>query len=539
MNIFKGSLSGRTITALEYFLIILTAIVPLLFNHPYRLNLFLAWEGAFRLSIGQIPYRDFGSPVGYGFWILPALFFKIFGPHVFTLLIFQSCVNIAGGLIFRSLLNVFQVQPGVRFISILVFCMSYSMLNIWPWYNHLVVIFEIAGLLLIIREILKPYPDRSLALTFAGAFLLALSFMTKQDTGMLGFGAGMVLCLLDAYLEKRLKTFFWFLAGYLISMGILILPFLPYEFSYWFNLGQFPHNSRVDKYDIINDFIGGSHNIKLYLLFICLALFLWFHEKSDWKSEKNFLVFSLFTLLMLGQATIIQVTSYTPVDGNIYYHSFAFAFLGFFFLRNFNMQKVLPFVVVTALTGLWWSGITWTRFLRAKVEPMLAKKPKPQDHTISKRTYRLTGDTTRNDRSQWIVPEGLESFRRIRVPESTAEGIKQVKNLPQLRDPAAKVLNMSELTPLMYDLKWPIETGHDYPLWFHKGVSFFDREVDAFCEKVSLGEYDVILFEDIPDVNQFYPYEVRDCIREKYRMKFKFLAPRIPEISYIEVYTKD
>lgn len=539
MNPFKKSLSGKTITALEYFLIILTAVVPLFFNHPYRLNLFLAWEGAFRLSIGQIPYRDFGSPVGYGFWILPAIFFKVFGPHVFTLLIFQSSVNIAAGLIFRSLLKVFQVQPGVRFISILVFCMSYSMINLWPWYNHLVVIFEMAGLLLIVREIVKPFAGRSVFLVAAGTFLLALSFLTKQDTGLLGFGAALLICLLDAYLEKRIKTVIWFVGGYVVSMAILIVPFLPYEFSYWFNLGQFPHNSRVDKYDIVNEFIGGSHTIKLYLLFIGIALFLWFHEKADWKSDKNFLIFSLFTLLMLGQAAIIQVTSYTPADGNIYYHSFAFAFLGFFFLRNFNMQQVLPFVVLTGLTALWWSGITWTRFLRAKVEPILAKKAESTDNSISKRTFLITRDTMNTDRSKWIVPQGVESFRRIRVPKGTAEGIKRLADLPELRNPGARVLNMSELTPLMYDLKWQIETGPDYPLWFHKGVSFFDREVEMFCEKVSRGEYDVILFEDIPDVNQFYPYQVRDCIQENYRMKFKFRAPRIPEISYIEVYTKE
>lgn len=539
MNFFRASLSGRTITALEFALIIVTAVVPLFFNHPYRLNLFLAWEGAFRLSIGQIPYRDFGSPVGYGFWLLPALFFKIFGPYVFTLLIFQSFVNIGAGLIFRSLLKVFQLQPGVRFLSILVFCMSYSMLNPWPWYNHLVVIFELGGLLLILRGILTPVAERKPLPVIAGSFLVALSFLTKQDTGILGFGIGLFICLMDAFLERKFSTLFWYLSGYTISLGLLILPFLTYEFAYWFNLGQFPHNSRVDSYDILNEWIGGSHMLKFYLVFIAMALFLWFHQTREWKSEKIFLVFSVFTLLILGQAAIIQVTSYTPVDGNIYYHSFAFAFLGFFFLRSFNMQKVLPFLVFTALTGFWWSGITWTRFLRARVEPFLVKAPVSTENNISKRTYRISRDTVSMDRSRWVVPEDLATFRRIRVPEGTAEGIRHLKDLPELRKKGARVLNMTELTPLVYDLKWELETGADYPLWFHKGVSFFNREVGQFRDKVERGEYDVIMFEDIPDVNQFYPYEVRDCVRRNYHMKFRFIAPRIPEISYIEVYTKE
>ena len=62
--------------------------------------------------------------------------------------------------------------------------------------------------------------------------------------------------------------------------------------------------------------------------------------------------------------------------------------------------------------------------------------------------------------------------------------------------------------------------------------------VTRFCNKVNNGEYDVIMFEDIPNVNQFYPYEVRDCIRERYTLQFRFLAPRVPEFCYIEVYTK-
>ena len=79
-SFFQKQISEKYGVRIEYLLIILTSILPLFFNYPYRINLFLAWEGAYRVSIGQIPYKDFGSPVGYGFWLLPALFFKLFGP---------------------------------------------------------------------------------------------------------------------------------------------------------------------------------------------------------------------------------------------------------------------------------------------------------------------------------------------------------------------------------------------------------------------------------------------------------------------------
>src|SRR5690606_4171102 len=108
---------------------------------------------------------------------------------------------------------------------------------------------------------------------------------------------------------------------------------------------------------------------------------------------------------------------------------------------------------------------------------------------------------------------GVASFKRIRIPEGTAEGIARLRNMPEMQKPGVRFLNMSELTPLAHDFNLELEKGADFPLWFHKGVSFFDREVEYFCDKVGRREYDVILFEDIPNVNQFYPYEVRDCIK--------------------------
>jgi hypothetical protein len=162
-----------------------------------------------------------------------------------------------------------------------------------------------------------------------------------------------------------------------------------------------------------------------------------------------------------------------------------------------------------------------------------------KEHVISRRTYLLNDDSTKvgNSRSKWIVSD-IPSFKRIKIPESTANGMKQIMSLPEARKTNLKVLNMSELTPLAYEMGYALERKEDYPLWFHKGVSFFDREVKSFCDRIERREYDIVLFEDIPNVNQFYPYEVRDCVKKNYAFKFKFLAPRVPEISYIEVYTK-
>ncbi len=538
MKILDYTLSARKITVLEIGLIVTTAIIPLFLDFPYRINLFLAWEGAFRLSNGEIPYRDFGSPVGYGFWILPAIFFKIFGPYVYTLLVVQAFINICSGLLFRALLRLFSIPAGVTFLALVVYCLSYSMFNFWPWYNHLVFVFELAGLYFLCRELLRNEGERKIPALIASAFFIALSFMTKQDTGALGFLIALALLGYDWILLRNLRAALIFVVAYVFWMCLMILPFTAYEFGYWFNLGQFPHNARVDKFDIVNEFLGASNLIKFYLIFLVVIVLFRLKEVTSVKDDRGWFLFAFLVLCILGQAAIIQVTSYTPLDGNIYFHSFAFAFIGYHFSKLINVQKAAYLAVLTFLVCLWWSGVFWTRFLKERVEKFLVKDKSSRENVISKRTYLLSADTLSHSRSKWIVPE-LESFKHVRVPEGTALGIQQLMELPVSQKEGLKMLNMSELTPLAYDMGYELERGAAQPLWFHKGVSFFEREVQTYCERVSKQEYDIILFEDIPNVNQFYPYEVRDCIKEHYTFKFKFLAPRVPEISYIEVYTKE
>jgi hypothetical protein len=542
LKAFQTQISNRNSRTLEYALIIVTALIPLFFNYPYRINLFLAWEGAFRMSQGEIPYRDFGSPVGYGFWILPAFFFKIFGAYVYTLLIVQAFINLVSGFAFRWLLKIFSLSSSARLLPLLVYCLSYSMFNFWPWYNHFVFVVELLGLCFLCNEILKPIGERSSIKLVVSAFFIAFSFLTKQDTGGLSFCVAVAILIFDFIYERKIKTPIFFIGGYVVSLALMIAPFLPYEFNYWFNMGQFPHNARVDKFDIINEFFGASEFIKIYLVLIFFILISRFNVTLGWQKEKKYFLLALVVIAILAQASIIQVTSYTPIDGNIYFHSFAFAFIVCHFSSQINFAKIFNLTLISFLICLWWSGVFWTRFLKERVQKFLVDPSASGKNVISKRTFLMGNDSTStegaNSRSKWIVST-IPSFKRIKIPESTDNGMKQIMNMPESKKKDLKMLNMSELTPLAFDIGYVLEKGQQYPLWYHKGVAFFDREVNSFCDKIANKEYDIILFEDIPNVNQFYPYEVRDCMKQHYKFKFKFLAPRIPEISYVEVYTKE
>src|SRR6188768_4514351 len=106
----------RIFTAAEILLIIAVSVVPLFVTPTYRINIFLSWDGAFRLSEGQIPYKDFGLPMGFGYWLIPSLFFSIFGPAFTTLIKAQVLINIISGLAFRGILKLFDVAPAKRLL---------------------------------------------------------------------------------------------------------------------------------------------------------------------------------------------------------------------------------------------------------------------------------------------------------------------------------------------------------------------------------------------------------------------------------------
>src|SRR3982751_2697183 len=111
----------KIFSLIEILVIILLAFIPLFLSFPYRVNIFLSWEGAYRLSEGQVPYQDFGMPMGYMYWVVPAIFFKIFGAQMITLVKAQVFLNIVSGLAFRSTLKNLDVQPGIRFMSVLLY----------------------------------------------------------------------------------------------------------------------------------------------------------------------------------------------------------------------------------------------------------------------------------------------------------------------------------------------------------------------------------------------------------------------------------
>ena len=536
----------RLLSVGEVLLIVILALVPIFASFPYRLNIFLSWEGAYRMYLGQTPYKDFGTPVGYMYWVIPAMFFKIFGPQMITLVKAQAFINIMGGLAFRSIFKTLQVNETIRFTGVLLFCLSYSFFNYWPWYNHTVIIYELVAIAFLMKYFFS-LRLKWLWLSLAGVFIF-FSFFTKQDGGGLAFLVCGALLLYEAIKEKKWMPLVVFVGAVVVTGLIMILPVSGYHFGYWFNHGQPPHTSRMSISDIIRELLAGSQWLKFYLFVIVLLLMARWKQrgwKNIWNSRQEMII-GLLTLGILAEAAIFQVTSYVPVDNNIFFHSFAVVYILYLLNHLLPIQFETWKLVLVCSGGvlLWWSQVYWRYMERFVIKPgkeyaTMEYKGYRYATEVNRNTYMIDMDTTDIPMHQWRTVN-LKSFERMLVPGPTADGIERLMNMDLVKNNKnLKVLNMTELTPLAAEVPFALERGAEYPLWFHKGVGMFDKETDMFCKRIEGKYYDMVLFEYIPYLNNFYPYKVRETLEKNYRKIDSFVAPRKPTPNaWVEVWVK-
>jgi hypothetical protein len=534
MAISFPEFTDKLLNRLQLLIILMFSAIPLFVQLPFKINLFLAWEGAFRLSIGQIPFKDFSLPMGFGFWIIPALFFKVFGPSLYTLVISQSFLNVIGALSLRGILKKLGVQPSIILLTILVYCISFSFVNFWPWYNNSVFIFQLIATNFLLSHIFEVTYRKKIAKLTIGTFFLVLSLFTKQDGGGLAILSASSLLLYDALVDKNWKWLFYYVGFFLLFVCVFVVPFLPYDFAYWFNHGQAPHNARTSVTDILIDVFEGSQWIKFYLLIFATIVIRKFSSEMNFLNNKREMLLALFTLSILIQALLVQVTSYIPHNVNVYFHSIAFAFIAYHGITfNISQPRVLGTLIILIL--FWWSADYW-RYGQRLIDRIWPRESHSvETDKISKYTW-LLSDSTKSEREiKWSISP-YKSFKNVLLPVETIQGIDSIMRLSIIKKKDLKVLNMSELTPLAYEIGF--EPLTDHPLWFHRNVSIFDKQIDEICERVARKEYDLVLFEEIPYLNQFYPEKVRKVLQLHYQKINSFIAPREKTGAFIEVYQR-
>lgn len=537
-------MTKKYLSVLEIIMIIAVGIFPLFLVLPNRGFNYLSWEGAYRLSKGQIPFRDFGSPVGGAYWVIPALFFKIFGGQVITLLKTQAFLNIVSGLAFRSILKTVGVTPLARVSAVFVYCISYSFQNYWPWYNHSVFVYGFVALAFVIKLVVSDENKHIWWLLIAAGFFTYFSFFTKQDGGGLIFLICVAILLYNTYVEKKWLPVLIYLGSFLFFVAVTVLYFSQYEFGYWFNYGQKPHGSRIMAGEIINGFLGESQWLKFYLLIIVLLMLTRFKKGNDILKNKKYMTFLLLTLGILGSAAIVQITSYVPTFVNMYFHSFAFAFILNELMVHLNI-KTSPKVFLPLVLGgtmLWWSELPWDYFQRLfiskKAKGMIELSPEGEN-MVGINNYKLSKTDKNDSESKWATTSSIYTLKNLRMPAATIKGIERILDMDIVKEKKdLRVLNISELTFLAAEIPYELERNPKAPLWHHLGVGMFNEQLHMYEQRIHEGYYDLVIFEYIPTLNNYFPFGVRDALLSDYKRVDSFLAPKSGETGSVEVYIK-
>lgn len=494
-------------------------IVPLLIELPFRVNIFLSWEGAYRLYLGQVPFKDFGLPLGFGYWLIPSLFFHIFGPTFMTLVKSQVLINAISLLSVRGILYNFRVKPVLVTLSLAIFCVTYVIYNFWPWYNHSVVVYELAGIYFLTNYLRHPQQKFGVGHLIASAILIFLSFFTKQDGGAVGFVICMCLLAFYCWSEKQFKSLITYAISFVLVAALFIIPFINFDFFYWFNYGQPPHNSRLSLAKLVDVFFVEAVWEKIYLSAIAILLIMGGTPKiRSIISDKNQAYLTILSLGLIGQAIATRVSSPLPTDHMTYFHAFGFLLIASLTPIYQSVEKLKTVAVISIVIMISFSTGYW-KYVKGHLGLAISN----EDAEIPW------------NQSPWRASK-IEGFEKVKMPPETIDGIKKLLASDLAKKKDLKVLNMSELTPLALNMDYQPLT--DQPLWYHLNVGIFQREVEILCERVKNKEYDLVLFEDIPGLVHFYPYQVRDTLRKYYRLEDTFLAPRKLENSVIEVYVK-
>lgn len=442
-------------------------------NFVYFRDYSITFEGAYRLFLGQVPFRDFGTPVGPVSFLIPALFFKLFNPNWTVFLFAQQFQNACQLILVYALLRRIGIRPLIRRIALVVFSTFYLLLLTHPWYNS-------TGFLLMLAVALCALGSSRISVMATG-LLVGLTVLTKQDFGLFALCIGGVIVAMvslgsdrekilpdpDSISDKtRLMALAINLLLLVISAVAVVATFIQAtdaeQFKYWFNYGQAPHQHR----SISLSSFGVLGWVTLLIAVAC--------------NNFRLLVASLF----------ITAASLTKSTSGLYFtHNYFVVFLPIVVdecLRIKSRFKLLtPFVLLVLL-------YTAARPVRDSyfVLESVAKE-KPEHYFFNYR--KISRPTT-------SFPKELKAFsHHTKTPQQTIDAIQELQqiatNIRATRDRNfdLKVLNLTELTPIYAELG--VAPPLKVPLWFHSNVSLFPQQINQIDKLLSGRDYDIILLQ--------------------------------------------
>ena len=284
-------------------LVIIATNLAGVYSREFIADYCITFEGGYRIFKGQIPYLDFYLPVGPTVFYIQALFNLIFGPTVLALGMHSSITAIILSAYCYYILR-------QNFNYIISFLLSYSLFISYcgyisfPWYTMEAFFFLLFNLLILIDNRIQTF---NLKLLIASVLLCTFSFFSKQDVGILHFAFLTIYIYLFSSnnLLKKIKHAFIFTVSFLFVVIFIMNIFNQSgNFFYWFNLGQYPHSSRLEGATNIENL---RYITRASVLTVALfGIYLWFADNSHTTRRLTFILISINVISFL-----VSLTSHT------------------------------------------------------------------------------------------------------------------------------------------------------------------------------------------------------------------------------------
>lgn len=200
-------------------------------------------ENSYRMSLGQIPYRDFPFPYAPLTFLTQAALIKLTGRVFFHHVIYCAVVNgLSVWLTWRILLRILHATSNKRVLA-LVLTTPLAVLSVYgifphPFYDCDCTFVVLVCLLLLLRFQHRTadetrgngdaaIPVGSLLESFFAGVLLVIPLFTKQNTGgaflISAVGCLVLLFLIDIYSRRNISKYILLFAGLIVSICVALL----------------------------------------------------------------------------------------------------------------------------------------------------------------------------------------------------------------------------------------------------------------------------------------------------------------------------
>lgn len=460
---------------IDYAIIFACALIGICFlefrDLVYFRDYSIIFEGAYRLSLGQIPFRDFGMPVGPVSFLIPAILFKVFEPNWTYFMWSQQVLNVFQLFLIYCIFSKLNISPLVKRGAVVLHAVLYLAFLTHPWYN-------VSGWIMMLAAGLFALGSNRISFALAGLFA-GLAFLAKQDFGILSFVISIIFISVKSIgfqnnfdlralkNRKNINDLISNLIVFLLFAALIIFAFIygtdVEKFGYWFNYGQEPHKHR-------SLHMGALLTIAFGLTLVFIGLI--------------FKSFSIFIAAIFITAALVTKETSGLFFTHYYYVSFSFVLMMELWRLKIKYFFRLPVIVI--LSAMLLTGPV--RHFYYIFEAVLLSQPEPFNFN-----YRNVSAPVKK------FPPELQAFKGSMAPQQTIDTVLRLKLIKERWDVSNqekhnfRVLNISELTPIYSELN--AEPPFQLPLWFHTNISLFPSEIEKINSIFLAGYYDLVLLQ--------------------------------------------